>query len=67
VINTTAILALPKGNTLYEVWFRQKLPTDFQGYKETTRRIRVALGGEVESDENSEGREDSLFVDEEAE
>jgi hypothetical protein len=26
----------------------------------------VALGGEVKSDENSEGREDSLFVNEEA-
>jgi hypothetical protein len=67
VINTTATLALPKGNTLYEVWFGRKLPTNFQGHKETTRRARVALGGEVESDENSEGGEDSLFVDEEAE
>jgi hypothetical protein len=66
VINTIAILALPKGNTPYKVWFGRKLPTDFQGYKETTRRVRAALGGEVESDENSEGREDSLFVDEEA-
>jgi len=68
VINTIAILALPKGNTLYEVWFRQKLPTDFQGHKETTCYTRAGgIGGELESDENSEGREDSLFVDEEAE
>jgi hypothetical protein len=67
VINTTAILALPKGNTLYEVWFRRKPPTNFQGHKETTRRARAALGGEVESDKKSEGGEDSLFVDEEAE
>jgi hypothetical protein len=67
VINTTATSALPKGNTPYEVWFGRKPPTDFQGHKETTRRARAALGGEVESDENSEGGEDSLFVDEEAE
>jgi hypothetical protein len=67
VINTIATLALPKGNTPYEVWFGQKPPTDFQGHKETTRRARAALGGEVESNENSEGGEDSLFVDEEAE
>jgi len=70
VINTTATSALPKGNTPYEVWFGRKPPTDFQGYKETARRARAALGGiggELESDENSEGGEDSLFVDEEAE
>ena len=66
MINTTATGALPKGNTLYEVWFGRKPPTDFLNHKETTRRARVALGGEVESDENSEGREDSLFVNEEA-
>jgi len=39
-------------------------------YKESARRARIALGGiggEVESNENSEGGEDSLFVDEEAE
>jgi hypothetical protein len=66
VINTIATSALPKGNILYKVWFGQKLPTDFQGHKETTRRTRAALGGEVESNKNSEGREDSLFVDEEA-
>jgi hypothetical protein len=67
VINTTATGALPKGNTLYEVWFRRKPPTDFLNYKESARRARTALGGiggEVESDES---REDSLFVDEEAE
>jgi hypothetical protein len=72
VINTIAILALPKGNTLYEVWFGQKPPTDFLDHKESARRIRMALGGiggEVKSDENSssEGREDSLFVNKEAE
>jgi hypothetical protein len=67
VINTIAILALPKGNILYKVWFGRKLLTNFQGYKETTRCVRVALGGEVESDEDSESGEDSLFVDEEAE
>ena len=67
MINTTATSALPKGNTPYEVWFGRKPPTDFQGHKETARRARTALGGEVESDENSEGGEDSLFVDEEAE
>jgi hypothetical protein len=68
VINTTATLALPKGNTLYEVWFGRKPPTDFQGHKETTRRARAGgIGGELESDENSEGGEDSLFVNEEAE
>jgi hypothetical protein len=72
VINTTATPALPKGNTPYEVWFGRKPPTDFLDHKESARRIRTALGGiggEVESDENSssEGGEDSLFVDEEAE
>ncbi|KAH8742651.1 hypothetical protein F5882DRAFT_472093 [Hyaloscypha sp. PMI_1271] len=66
VINTTATSALPKGNIPYEVWFGRKPPTDFQGHKETARRARAALGEEVESDENSEGGEDSLFVDEEA-
>jgi hypothetical protein len=62
VINTIAIVALPKGNTLYEVWFRRKLPTDFLNHKESASR-------EVEGDENSssEGGGDSLFVDEEAE
>jgi len=68
VINTTATSALPKGNTPYEVWFGRKPPTDFQGHKETTRRARAGgIGGELKSDENSEGGEDSLFVDEEAE
>jgi hypothetical protein len=68
VINTIAILALPKGNIPYKVWFRRKPPTDFQGHKETTRRARArGIGGEFESNENSEGREDSLFVNEEAE
>jgi hypothetical protein len=72
VINTTAILALPKGNTPYEVWFGRKPPTDFLDYKESACRIRTALGdigGEVESNENSssEGGENSLFVNEEAE
>jgi hypothetical protein len=68
VINTIATSALPKGNTPYEVWFRRKLPTDFQGHKETTRCARAGgIGGELKSDENSEGREDSLFVNEEAE
>ena len=67
MINTIATLALPKGNTLYEVWFRRKPPTNFQGHKETTRRACLGgMGGELKSDENSEGREDSLFVDEEA-
>jgi hypothetical protein len=70
VINTIAIGAFPKGNTLYEVWFRRKPPTDFLNYKESARRAYIALGGiggEVESDENSssKGREDSLFVNEE--
>jgi hypothetical protein len=61
VINTTATGALPKGNTLYEVWFGRKPPTDFLNHKEIASR-------EVESDENSssDGGEDSLFVDEEA-
>jgi len=70
VINTIATVALPKGNTLYEVWFRRKLPTDFLNHKESASCARTALGGiggEVESDENSESREDSLFVDEEVE
>ena len=73
VINTTATGALPKGNTPYEVWFGRKPPTDFLDHKESARRAHIALGGieggeEVESDENSssEGGEDSLFVDEEA-
>jgi hypothetical protein len=76
VINTIATLALPTGNTLYEVWFGRKLPTDFLDYKESTRRARVALGateGITESSasgEDGEDREDgegSFFVDEEAE
>ena len=68
VINTTATGALPKGNTLYEVQFRQKLPTNFLNYKENARRARITLGGIGEEDENSssKGREDSLFVNEEA-
>jgi hypothetical protein len=62
VINTTATAALPKGNTLYEVWFGRKPPTDFLNHKESA-------SCEVEGDENSssEGGGDSLFVDEEAE
>jgi hypothetical protein len=70
VINTTATAAIPKGNTLYEVWFGRKPPTDFLNHKESASRARIALGGiggEVESNENSESGEDSLFVDEEAE
>ena len=70
MINTIAIVALPKGNTLYEVWFGRKLPTDFLNHKESARRVCTALGGiggEVKNNENSEGGEDSLFVDEEAE
>jgi len=68
VINTTATGALPKGNTPYEVWFGRKPPTDFLNHKESARRARTALGGiggEVKSNENSEGREDS-FIDKEA-
>ena len=62
MINTTATGALPKGNTPYEVWFGRKPPTDFLNHKESA-------SCEVKSDENSssKGREDSLFVDEEAE
>ena len=62
MINTTATGALPKGNTLYEVWFGRKPPTDFLNYKESASR-------EVEGDENSssKGREDSLFINEEVE
>jgi hypothetical protein len=62
VINTIAIVALPKGNTLYEVWFGRKLPTDFLNYKESA-------SCEVKGNENSssEGRGDSLFVNKEAE
>jgi hypothetical protein len=39
-----AISAFPKGNTLYEVWFRQKLLTNFLNYKENACRARIALG-----------------------
>ena len=70
MINTTATAALPKGNTPYKVWFGQKPPTNFLNHKESASRARIALGsigGEVESDENSESGEDSLFVDEEVE
>jgi hypothetical protein len=73
VINTTAILALPRGNMPYKVWFGRKLPTDFLNYKESACRIRTALGaigGEVNSNENGpseENREDSLFINKEAE
>jgi hypothetical protein len=66
VINTIVILALPRGSTLYDVWFGRKLLTDFLDYRESARRARVALGGEVESDENgsSESGEDSFFAEE---
>jgi hypothetical protein len=62
VINTIAIVALPKGNILYEVWFRRKLPTNFLNYKESTSY-------KVKSNKNSSSnsREDSLFINEEAE
>jgi hypothetical protein len=39
-----AISALPKSNTLYEVWFGRKPPTDFLNYKESTYHIYIALG-----------------------
>lgn len=80
VINTTATSALAKGNTPYEVWFGRKPPTDFLDHKESARRARAALGGDIDesgaSEESStieviegeeEDGEDSLFVDEEAE
>ena len=72
---------MPKGNTPYEVWFGRKPPTDFLDHKESARRARAALEGEVDIDKSSaskesstieviegeeEDREDSLFVDEEA-
>jgi hypothetical protein len=62
VINTIVTGALPKGNTLYEVWFGRKPPTNFLNHKESASR-------EVKSDGNSssKGGEDSLFVDEGAE
>jgi len=62
VINTIAIVALPKGNTLYEVWFRRKLLTNFLNHKESASY-------EVKGNENSssEGRGDSLFINEEVE
>jgi hypothetical protein len=45
------------------VWFRRKPPTNFPNYKERS------ASREVKSNKNSssEGREDSLFVDEEVE
>jgi hypothetical protein len=66
VINTTVTPALPRGSTPYEVWFGRKLPTDFLDHRESARRARVALGGEVKSNENgsSESREDSFFTEE---
>jgi len=62
VINTTAIVALPKGNAPYEVWFGRKPPTDFLNHKESASR-------EVKGDENSssKGRGDSLFINKEGE
>ena len=62
MINTIATGALPKGNTLYEVWFRRKPPTNFLNHKEIVSR-------EDESNENSssDSGEDSLFVNEEVE
>ena len=61
MINTIATGALPKGNTLYEVWFGRKLLTNFLNHKEIVSR-------EGKSNENSSSNsgEDSLFVDEEA-
>jgi hypothetical protein len=82
VINTTATGALPKGTTLYEVWFRRKPPTNFLDHKESACHIRTALGalgatggitessasGENGKDrEDKEDKEDSFFVDKEAE
>jgi hypothetical protein len=66
VINTTVTLALPRGSTPYDIWFGRKPPTDFLDHRESARRARVALGGEVKSDENSssESREDSFFAKE---
>jgi hypothetical protein len=66
VINTTITPALPRGSTPYEVWFGRKPPTDFLDHRESARRARVALRGEVKSDENgsSESGEDSFFAEE---
>ena len=67
-----------KGNTPYEVWFGRKPPT-YQAPKESACRTRAVSGGVDETsafEESSiievilreeEDREDSLFVDEEAE
>jgi hypothetical protein len=51
---------------LYKVWFGRKPPTDFLDYRESTRRICIALGGEVERNKNSssESGEDSFFTEE---
>jgi hypothetical protein len=64
VINTTVTPALPRGSTPYEVWFGRKPPTDFLDYRESARRVRIALGGEVESNNNSNSKsgEDSFFT-----
>jgi hypothetical protein len=82
VINTTAIPALPKSNTLCKVWFGRKPPTNFLDYKESTYYIYTALGeGGIDINKSStseksstikvqgeeENREDSLFVNKEAE
>jgi hypothetical protein len=80
VINTTPTSALPKGNTLYEIWFGRKPPTNFQDYKGNTRRIYTVLGGENESnasressiikvtkEEEDKENKDSLFINQEAE
>ena len=75
MINTTDILALLKGNTLFKILFRRKPLTNFLDYKESTRRAHMALRalgvreGITESSasrENREDREDSFFVNKEA-
>jgi hypothetical protein len=69
VINTIVIPALSRGSIPYEVWFGRKPPTDFLDYRESARRICIALGaigGEIESNENgsSKSGEDSFFIEE---
>jgi hypothetical protein len=75
VINTTPTSALPKGNTPYNVWFGQQPLINLQDHEGNARRIRTVPGEGNESRESSiikvtegeEDREDSLFINQEAE
>jgi hypothetical protein len=62
IINTTSTSTLPRGYTLYEIWFGRQPPADFQ--EDKARASGAGSSGEGSGEEDIE---EGLFVNKDIE